>query len=44
MVAQVLMHHHHHDRHGRNLLAPAVYIIVINLQAGFEQGVAEHPL
>lgn len=36
-----LMHHHHHDRNARSILAPAVYVVVINLLVGFEQGCAE---
>ena len=36
-----LMHHHHHDRNALSILAPSVYLIVINLTNGYEAGCAE---
>ena len=36
-----LMHHRHHDRNARSLMAPSVYLIVVNLVAGLEQGARE---
>jgi hypothetical protein len=36
-----LMHHRHHDPNARALMAPAVYLIVVNLSLGFEQGTRE---
>ena len=35
------MHHHHHDRNALSILAPSVYLIVINLTNGYEAGCAE---
>ena len=36
-----LMHHRHHDRNARELMPPAVYVIVVNLMSGFDHCAAE---
>ena len=36
-----LMHHRHHDKNAREIMHPAVYVIVVNLLSGFEAGVEE---
>ena len=36
-----LMHHHHHDRNARDFMAPSVYLILVNLMAGYEHAVEE---
>lgn len=36
-----MMHHRHHDRNARAVMAPAVYLVIINLSNGVEQCAAE---